>query len=93
MSNVAAANIDDPLLDTEQAAAIIGSTPNFLEKLRTVGGGPAYAKLGRIVRYRRSALDRWIDDNTIGATNGARRRRPTPAEVRRLPANDTADVR
>ena len=35
-----------------------GSTKT-LQKMATVGGGPAYRKAGRIVLYDKAELDRW----------------------------------
>ena len=50
------------------AAAYLGCSAAYLEKLRVVGGGPEYIKFGKIVRYEREGLDRWI---------ASRRRRTT----------------
>jgi len=36
------------------------STANSLAKLATVGGGPRFQKLGRIVLYRQEDLDEWV---------------------------------
>lgn len=36
-----------------------------LEQWRYLGKGPDYAKLGKHVRYRRSAVDAWVKANTI----------------------------
>lgn len=48
---------------TEEAAAYIQSSRQLLELLRVKGGGPRYVKLGRMVRYRRAALDEWLIAN------------------------------
>lgn len=45
---------------TEQAATYLAISRATLEALRVKGGGPRYAKLGRLVRYRRSSLDEWL---------------------------------
>jgi hypothetical protein len=53
------------LLDRRQAAEYLkarnlpAAVPT-LEKYATVGGGPAFVKFGRAVRYRREDLDLWI---------------------------------
>lgn len=57
----------DPLLDTMNAAAYIGCTANHLARLRMRREGPPYFKHGSLVRYRRSALDEWINQNTCRA--------------------------
>jgi len=49
----------DPKLDTPEAADYLGLKPRTMEKLRIVGGGPRYQKLGRRVKYPVSELDRW----------------------------------
>lgn len=48
------------VLDTEGAAEYLGVSRQLLELLRVAGGGPRYAKLGRLVRYRRAALNAWL---------------------------------
>ena len=48
------------LLDSADAAAIIGVTTGALAKWRCEGEGPPYLKIGRMVRYRGDALESWI---------------------------------
>lgn len=54
-------------LDTEQAAAYLKSqhdidrAPGTLVVLRVRGGGPAFVKIGRQVRYVPSALDAYAE--------------------------------
>jgi predicted DNA-binding transcriptional regulator AlpA len=64
---------DDPLLDTPQLAELTGSTPEFWETLRSKGGGPDFLKISRLVRYRKSAIDRWFAERTVNTTTQARR--------------------
>lgn len=64
--------LDDRLLDTHQSAEIIGCTSAWLEQLRSKGGGPEFIKLGRIVRYRSSALEQWFASRTVTSTTQAR---------------------
>ena len=63
-------------LDTPEAANYLGLQSSTLEAWRCRGGGPAFVKLGRLVRYRHADLDAFIEDrvqtNTI--TNLAQRR-------------------
>ena len=47
----------DPLLKTPAAARYINTSTSWLEKRRCTGGGPVFIKNGRLVSYRRSALD------------------------------------
>lgn len=48
------------VFDTEDAAQYLCVSKQLLELLRVQGGGPRYAKLQRLVRYRRVALDEWL---------------------------------
>jgi predicted DNA-binding transcriptional regulator AlpA len=49
-------------LTTVEAARYLKLSRQFLEaaRYRADGSGPAYIKLERAVRYRRSALDEWM---------------------------------
>jgi predicted DNA-binding transcriptional regulator AlpA len=49
-------------LTTVEAAKYLRLSRQFLEaaRYRADGSGPAYIKLERAVRYRRSALDAWM---------------------------------
>jgi predicted DNA-binding transcriptional regulator AlpA len=55
---------DDPLLDTAAAAAYLDSSLPTLERWRRLGTGPTWSKLGGLVRYRKSALDAFINECT-----------------------------
>ena len=48
------------VFDTDGAAKYLGVSKPLLDLLRVQGGGPRYAKLQRLVRYRRAALDEWL---------------------------------
>jgi predicted DNA-binding transcriptional regulator AlpA len=48
------------LLDSTQLAALLGFHPNWPAKARLAGDGPPFVKIGRTVRYRRSAVDAWL---------------------------------
>ena len=57
----------DPLLTPSEAAAYIGVTENTLSVWRCVGRySIQFVKVGRLVRYRKSALDAFLDRRTIG---------------------------
>ena len=56
------------LLNNEQAAAYIGVTPRTLEVWRcTKRHQIAFIKVGRLVKYRKSALDTFLDQQTVDA--------------------------
>jgi predicted DNA-binding transcriptional regulator AlpA len=49
------------LLNEQEAADILGCSPALLRKMRlTRTIGPAYCKIGRLVRYAASELDAFI---------------------------------
>ena len=54
------------LLNTREAANVLGVRPRTLEHWRSIGAGPAYSKIGRAVRYSHMALDCFIIDNQHG---------------------------
>ena len=62
---------DNPqeLLRTAGAAAIIGLSVSTLNKLRCSGGGPAFLKLGRAVRYKPVDLKDWLDSRRVISTS------------------------
>lgn len=75
-------------IDDEAAAAeYLGKPVKTLQQWRWRGEGPPYSKLGASVRYRRSDLDRYVDENTVrlerhvneaGSAMADRRTRRTP---------------
>ncbi|KXO97842.1 helix-turn-helix transcriptional regulator [Tsukamurella pseudospumae] len=67
---VVPATIESPLTDVVGAAAYLGVTKSYLDTARSTGAGPAHVRIGRIVRYRISDLDRYIADHVV--TGGAR---------------------
>ena len=56
-------------LSTPWAAEYLAVSPATLEALRSRGGGPAFAKLGRRVVYRREDLDAWLADHSRRSTS------------------------
>jgi excisionase family DNA binding protein len=64
------------VLTTLEAANYLGVSKQLLELLRLKGGGPRYAKLSRLVRYRRSALDEWlIEHERVSTSTGPHSRK------------------
>ena len=55
---------EDPLLNTRAAAHELNLKPATLIDWRFEKKGPAYVRLGRLVRYRRSALLAFTERNT-----------------------------
>jgi hypothetical protein len=61
--------MSDRWLDTEGAAEYTGFAVSTLEKYRTYGGGPEFAKVNRSIRYRISALDAWMSAVVASSTS------------------------
>jgi excisionase family DNA binding protein len=55
----------DELLTNAEVARILGITPRTLENWRQQGRGPEYLKDGKVVRYERAAVERYIASMTI----------------------------
>ena len=57
----------DPLLTEQQAAERLGVKPTTLQVWRSTRRYPlAFVKVGRNVRYRSSALERFLTERTVG---------------------------
>jgi hypothetical protein len=50
----------DPLHGCKAAAVYIGSNTRTMANWRSQGKGPDYVKIGGVVKYRQSSLDRFI---------------------------------
>lgn len=61
--------MDDRWMDTREAAAYTRHAANTLEKYRTYGGGPKFAKVSRRVLYRQRDLDAWLSRSIVGSTS------------------------
>jgi hypothetical protein len=59
-------------LSTIEAAQYLGLSISYLNKLRSIGGGPRYAKVGRRVIYPRIGLDLWLASCGRQSTSDAR---------------------
>jgi predicted DNA-binding transcriptional regulator AlpA len=58
----------DPLLSETQAAAFLGVKPASLQVWRSTRRYPlAYVKVGRLVRYRLSALNAFLASREVAA--------------------------
>lgn len=58
---------ESPWLDTRKAADYLGVSTQFLEGARHYenGRGPAYHRVGRLIRYHRDDLDKWLAEGRI----------------------------
>lgn len=53
------------LLDTSAAARLLCCTASALTRFRTERRGPPYIRVGRLVRYRRIDLVRWLESHRV----------------------------
>jgi predicted DNA-binding transcriptional regulator AlpA len=51
----------DRLLNQNEVAVILCLSPKTLEYYRWKGGGPEYVKVGKLARYRESAVQAYIE--------------------------------
>lgn len=66
-------NASDLLSQKQVAEAYPGFSERKLERLRMVGGGPRYIKIGRVVKYRLADVEAWLADHAFENTAEARR--------------------
>jgi excisionase family DNA binding protein len=52
------------LLTGDDAAEILGCSPRTLASWRLSGDGPKFVAVGRLIRYRRSDLEEWLQSRT-----------------------------
>ena len=59
--------MEDTLMTEEQFADLVGWSLDWARKQRRAGNGPEFIRLGTsggTIRYRREAVDRWLQDRT-----------------------------
>jgi hypothetical protein len=72
----------DEIDDQEAVARYIKVNERTVENWRYQDKGPRFMKQGRVVRYRRSDVDRWVDNNIVKTGESE----PAPRLVRRAKA-------
>ena len=69
-------HLDDPLLPERDAAELLNLSIAWLQKARYLGNGPRYVKAsgqgGRAVRYRRSDVMAYIEENLVETSDTLR---------------------
>jgi predicted DNA-binding transcriptional regulator AlpA len=58
-----------PLFDQNEVAALLGLSPRTLERFRTTGSGPRFARLGRRIFYRECDLNDWVEMHLRNSTS------------------------
>lgn len=61
------------LLSEDDLSAMTGMTKNFFAKCRLNGTGPEFIKVGRYVRYEKTAVEAWLASRTFKSTAEAER--------------------
>ena len=56
-------------MNTRDAADWLGLSPRTLDRYRVTGEGPAFFRLGRLVRYRREDIETWLADRRRFSTS------------------------
>jgi predicted DNA-binding transcriptional regulator AlpA len=54
----------DPLLSVEDVALWLGKPKATLYAWHSRGLGPRAIRVGNVLRYRRSEVERWLDEDT-----------------------------
>lgn len=53
------------LLTPSKAAEVLDVNTKTLANWRSLGIGPAYIKVGRLVKYTEEAINEWLTSNTV----------------------------
>lgn len=61
--------LEDQCVDERLTARLLGVKPGTLQKWRWEGKGPKWCRVGRLVRYRRSELERFLSDAERSSTS------------------------
>ena len=56
------------LIDEKEAATWLGCTVSAMRKWRLLGKGPAFCRIGRLVRYSEADLTAFTDANRVQPT-------------------------
>ena len=59
----------EPLLSTDETAAIFGITRGRLEAWQIAGRGPRFVKWGKAIRYDRKDVNDWIEAQNVSSTS------------------------
>ena len=57
----------DPVLDEQRASDYLQVSSACLRRWRRLRAGPDWIRCGRLVRYRQSALERFLSENKQGS--------------------------
>jgi excisionase family DNA binding protein len=71
------------LITQKEAARRLGISTRTLERYRVTGTGPAFTRLGKLVRYRPEDLAEFVNSNRRRSTSEEQPSRSGATEVRR----------
>jgi predicted DNA-binding transcriptional regulator AlpA len=60
-----------PLLTQKQCAEMLGLSERTLERLRTMGTGPKFIRIGHSIRYRPEDVQSWLASRIVSSTSEA----------------------
>jgi hypothetical protein len=69
------------MLSEKQTARLLNCSVGALRKWRRVGGGPAFAKFQKCVRYDPRAVERFLTESSSDGKRGAKLPSATASEV------------
>ncbi len=69
MNTTTQQNLTTTVLTVTQAAKYLGLAVSTLNKWRCHGGGPAFIKMGRAVRYKQADLEVYISKHKATSTS------------------------
>ena len=67
------------VLNSQQAGAYLGCSESVLRLWRSQGQGPRYFRAGKLIRYRRTDLDAWIEARLCEPESAAKAAAPSQA--------------
>ena len=65
--------MDNNLLNTPEAARFLQVSEATIKSWRALGFGPAYIRVGRLIKYDLEAIQHWLDLNTVEPTGNPMR--------------------
>lgn len=57
-------DVPDPFMTVRQVSVYLNISPNTLNYWRRTGRGPRGVRMGKVLRFRRSAVEEWIQSCT-----------------------------
>ncbi len=57
--------MNDDIWTTKQVAAYLKMSVTQINAFRAYGTGPVYMKIGKLVRYRREDVEKWLFEQRI----------------------------